>query len=183
MRTLRIAAVAALMGAFALVGTASASADSTTCNTSGTIKLSPGLSTTPQVQNVSIKGSLAECASVESEVTSGKYVAHFKTAEPVTCSTLTGAGTGAAAEENKIVLKWKPSGGGNSQGTFSVNITEVPGALLSGTIASGPFSEDTISGAISQTYTGGGTCGIPPEGKKKAKKVNKGTFSGTLSVS
>ena len=39
------------------------------------------------------------------------------------------------------------------------------------------------SGSITQTYTGGETCGIPPEGKKNAKKVNKGTYSGTLSIS
>lgn len=178
--------VLAVVALFSIAGTATASAaSSTSCATSGSIKLSPGLTETAKVQNVTIKGDLSECASVESGVTSGKYTAHFKTAEPVSCSTLTGAGVGAAEEENKIVIKWSPKGkgsGGNSQGTFSVPITEVPGAPASGLITSGPFVEDAISGSISESYTGGPTCGVAPEGKKKAPKVNKGTFSGTLSI-
>ncbi len=178
----RFFVLAALVAALAMVSAASASADTTSCQASGTIKLSPGLSESAQVQNVSIKGSLSECAGTESSATSGKFVAHFKTATAVTCATLTGAGVGAAAEENKIVIKWTPKGGGNSQGTISVPITEVPGALVSGGIESGPFAEDTIAGSVSQSYTGGPTCGTP-EGKKKAKKVNKGTLSGTVSVS
>jgi hypothetical protein len=187
MRTtaIRSAMVAALLAAFAMVGTASASAASTTCSASGTIKLSPGLTNEPKVQNVTIKGSLSECAGEESEVTSAKFNAHFKTAEPISCETLTGEGVGAAAEENKIILKWKPKpkGSGNSQGPVSLLITEVPGALLSGRIESGPFEEDAISGSLSQSYTGGPTCGVAPEGKKKAKKVNKGTVTGTVSIS
>ncbi len=183
MRMMRMAAVAALMGAFALEGTASASADSTSCNTAGSIKLSPGLTTTPTVQNVSVKGSLSECVSVESEATEGKFLAHFKTAEPISCATLASGGVGAAAEENKIILKLKPKGGGNPQGTFSTEVRE-GSSPLSGTITSeGPFFEDTVGGSITQAYTGGATCGVVPEGKKKAKKVNKGTFTGTLSVS
>jgi hypothetical protein len=181
MRTsvIRIALAAVLLVCFAVVGTASASADSTTCSASGTIKLSPGLSNEPTVQNVQIKAALSGCESVESEVTSGKINAHFKTAEPISCATLKGAGVGAAAEENKIILKWKPHGSGNSQGTASLPITEVPGALLTGSIAEGPFSEDAISGSLSQSYTGGPTCG---EGAKP-KKVKKGTVAGTLTVS
>lgn len=183
MRIMRMAAVAALMGAFALVGTASASADSTSCNTAGSIKLSPGLTTTPTVQNVTVKGSLSECVSVESEATEGKFLAHFKTAEAISCATLASGGVGAAAEENKIVLKLKPKEGGNPQGTFSTEVRE-GSSPLSGTITSeGAFFEDTIGGSITQAYTGGATCGVVPEGKKKAKKVNKGTFTGTFSVS
>lgn len=178
---MRVAAVAALMSAFAVVGTASASADTTSCNASGTIKLSPGLSTTAHVQNVIIKGTLTECHDEESSVTGAAFVAHFHTAEAVTCSTLTGAGVGAAAEENKVVVKWTPAGGGNSLGTISVPITEVPGAPVSGLISEGPFAEDAISGTLSQTYAGGATCGVT-EGKKKAKKVNKGTVSGSISI-
>ncbi len=164
------------------MGTASASAAGTTCSASATIKLSPGLSNTAQVQNVSIKGTLSECSGEESPVTSAKITAHFETAEAVTCATLTGAGTGAAAEENKVLLKWTPKGSGNSEGTFSVPITEVPGASVSGFISKGPFLEDSISGTVSQTYTGGPSCGVS-EGKKKAKKVSKGTLTGTLTVS
>jgi len=137
MRVIKLMAVAAVVGALALVGTASASADSTTCTTGGSIKLSPGLTTTPTVQNVTVKGTLAECASVESEATEGKFIAHFKTAEPISCATLASLeGVGAAAEENKIVLKLKPKAGGNPMGTFSVPIREGAGSPLSGTITS-----------------------------------------------
>jgi hypothetical protein len=184
MRIMRMAAVAALMGAFALIGTASASADTTSCSTSGSIKLSPGLTTTSSVQNVTVKGALTGCSGVESEVTEGKFLAHFKTAEAISCATLASGGVGAAAEENKIVLKLKPKSGGNPQGTFSVEVREAGPSPLSGEITSeGAFFEDHIGGEITQSYTGGATCGVAPEGKKKAKKVNKGTFTGTFSVS
>jgi hypothetical protein len=179
---IRLSFVAALVAALAMVGTATASADTTSCAAAGTIKLSPGLTSDAKVQNVTIKAALSECSGEESEFTGGKFVAHFKTAEPVSCSTLTGEGTGAAPEENKIVLKWTPKGSGNSLGTVSLPITEVPGALLTGSIASGPFEEDNIAGELSQSYTGGSSCGVPPEGKKKAKKVKKGTVSGTLAI-
>jgi len=162
-----------IMSAFA----ASASAASTTCTgNSGTIKLSPGLSQSLHVQNITIKGTLSGCSGAESSVTGAKYVAQLKTVGPVSCSALTGAG--AAEEEAKIVIKWSPSGQGNSMGTFSMPLTEVPGVSLGGTLASGPFSGGSIAGTVSQTFTGGATCGVA-EGKKKAKKVNKGTFTGS----
>jgi hypothetical protein len=180
---LRLSFVAALVVAFALVGTATASADSTSCAAGGVIKLSPGLTNTPAVQNVTVKGTLAECASVESEVTMGKFVAHFKTAEPIACPVLTSEGVGASPEENKIILKPLPKKGMNPQGTFSLPIKEGGGALLSGEITTleTPFSEDTIGGSITETYVGGPKCGEEVEGHP-AKKVKKGTFVGTLSV-
>jgi hypothetical protein len=180
-RLARLSVVAALMSAFAMAATPSAaSADSTTCSNSGTIKLSPGLEATPHVQNISIKGTLTGCAGAESAVTEGAYVAHLKTTEAVSCTALTGAG--AAEEATNIVIKWSPKGGGNSMGTFSMPLTEVPGVSLGGTLASGPFNADSISGTVSQTYTGGAKCGVA-QGKKKAKKVNKGTLSGSLTIS
>jgi hypothetical protein len=170
-----IAALGASLGASG-ISAASASAATTTCaSNSGTIKLSPGLSESAQVQNISIKGTLSGCSG-ESSVTAAKYVAHLKTIEPVTCSALTGAG--AAEEEGKIVIKWSPKGQGNSMGSFSMPLTEVSGVSLGGTLESGPFSGDTIAGTVSQTFTGGATCGVPV-GKKKAKKVNKGAFTGS----
>jgi hypothetical protein len=159
--------------------TASASAATASCETSGSIKLSPGLSAAAQVQNVTIKGTLKGCVGEESTVTTGKFEAHYKTAEPVTCATLTGAG--AAAANSNIVVKWAPKGQGNSMGSFSMPLTEVAGASLGGLIESGPFTGATIGGSVSESYAGGSTCGVP-QGKKKAKKVNKGTFVGTLSV-
>lgn len=178
---IRLVVVGALLAAFAMVGTASASAASTSCEASGKIKLSPGLSNTPTVQNVQVKGNLTNCASVESEVTSGKFQLHFKTAEPIDCATLKTAGVGAASEENKIMLKWA-GGMGNSQGPASLLITEEPAAALTGSITSGPFEGGAVSGSLSQSYTGGATCG-EGKGKKKPKKVSKGSVSGTIAVS
>jgi hypothetical protein len=170
-------AVVALVAAVAMVSafTASASAATTTCSSNtGTIKLSPGLTETPHVQNVTIKGELSECSGEESTVTSAKYVAQLKTSEAVTCAAL----KGAAADEGSIVLKLSPHGQGNSAGTFSMPISELPVAIA-GTLESGVLAGDTISGTVTESYTGGPTCGVAPEGKKKAKKVNKGTFTGS----
>lgn len=171
-----LAVLAVMLGAMG-VSVASASAATTTCTgDGGTIKLSPGLSASPQVQNITIKGTLSECSGEGSTVVAGKYLAHLKTAEAVTCSALTGAG--ALEEETKIIIKWSPKGQGNSMGTFSMALTEVPGVSLGGTLSSGPFSGDNIAGTVSQTFTGGATCGAA-HGKKPAKKVSKGTFTGS----
>jgi hypothetical protein len=66
-----------------------------------------------------------------------------------------------------------------------VSLIEGP-AALGGTISSGPFHEDALGGSLTQAYTGGPTCGQETEHKgkkKKGKKVNKGTVSGTLTIS
>ena len=180
MRATRVAVVAGATAALALASAASANAASTSCSAGGSIKLSPGLTSEPQVQNVTIKGTLSGCESSESKATEGKFDAHFKTAEPIGCEALTNGGVGAAAEEDKIIIKLnKRKHMGNSQGTFSVNITEGPDELLSGLIESGPFAGDTIGGSINETYTGSHHCGERPNGKQ----VKKGTFVGTLALS
>lgn len=175
----RLILCSALLVVLALGATsASANAATTeTCETNASVKLSPGLTNTPTVQNISIKGTLTNCAGEEATVTGGKYVAHLKTAEPVTCAVLAGPGAPATGT---IVIKWTPKGQGNSMGTFSTSLTEQPTAI-GGSIESGPFAESPLSGSVVQAYTGGSTCGVA-EGKKKAKKVNKGTLTGTLTV-
>ena len=180
MRISRFAVVAAVVSAFCLAATASASADSTSCTAEGSVKLSPGLSGSPQVQNIQIKGTLSGCTSVESPVESGKFQIHAKTAEPVTCAALK---AGAATTGEALKLKWsqKTEEGKMSAGTASISLIEGP-AALSGSIMSGPFHEDVLGGSLTQAYTGGEKCGVA-EGKKKAKKVKKGTVSGTLSIS
>jgi hypothetical protein len=179
--TLKLSVVGSLMAAIAMTGAASASADTTTCSASASIKLSPGLSTTPTVQNVQIKGSLSGCAGVESTMTAAKFQAHFKTAEPISCATLTSTGVGAAGEENKLIVKGTPKGAGNLMGTASLLILEGEGALSGMITSEGPFSGDTVSGSLTQAYSGGPTCGVAV-GKKKAKKVTKGTLSGTVTI-
>ncbi len=179
-------ALTALVSTMGLVGAfaASASADSITCEISGSIKLSPGLSESAQVQNISItkkKGAkLSACTGTETPVTGGNATIHMKTAEPVTCAALTGAG--APVAETNAVWKWQPKGETttNSMSTFVMPLTEMS-VPLEGTFAMGtfPFSEDTISGTVKQTYSG--SC--VSSGHKKAKKVNKGTFSGSITIS
>src|ERR1700732_5077585 len=174
-----LVSTAGLMGAFA----ASASADSITCTISGTIQLSPGLSESAQVQNISItkhKGAkLSGCSGTETTVSGGNATIHMKTANAVTCAAL--KSVGAPVTETNAVFKWVGASG-NSMGTFTMPLTEAPVAL-GGTIAMGafPFSEDTISGTATQTYTGGSKCGMS-SGHKKAKKVNKGSFSGSITI-
>jgi hypothetical protein len=178
--SMKLAVVAALVAAFAMAATTSASADTTSCSTEGSVKLSPGLSEKPHVQNITVKGTLSGCTGEGSSVIEGKYVAHLKTAEAVSCAALKGAG--APDGQTSIVLKWVPHSEGNSNGTFSMPLTEAAPVSLAGTIGKGPFDEDAIAGTVTQTYTDGATCGVG-NGHKKAKKVNKGTVSGTLSIS
>ena len=181
MRKMVLSMVVAAIAVMGATASAASAAPTTTCENSGTIKLSPGLSATPQVQNVTVKGVLSNCVSSESSVTGGKYVGHLKTTEAIDCSALTGAG---AADEGTIVLKLTPKEGANSKGTFSMPIAEGTTAL-GGLIEEGEgiaFSGEAISGSATQAYTGGATCGVA-EGKKKAKKVNKGSFTGSLTIS
>ncbi len=147
-----------------------------TCEASATVKLSPGLGNSPQVQNVTVKGTLKNCAGEGSTVTGGTFIGHLKTGE-VTCASLLSLGE---ADSGTIVIKWAPKGQGNSLGSFAMPLTEQPVAL-GGLVEQGPFAEAAISGSVTQSYTGGTTCGVA-EGKKKAKKVNKGTLAGSLTV-
>lgn len=151
------------------VSTASATIEGTSCSgNGGSIKLSPGLSETPTVQNISIKGTVSGCTN---GVFSGSYVGHVTTTNAVTCAALTSGGEVAVGT---IVLKWSPKRHGNSNGFFGIGLTETPGSPITGGIEKGPFEGGTISGSMTQKYSG--TCG----GKKKVKK---GTFTGTFAIS
>jgi hypothetical protein len=174
-------AALALMAAFA----SSASADSITCNVSGLIKLSPGLTETPTVQNIQItkkKGALlSECSGSETTVTGGNINIHMRTTEPVSCSALTGPG--AAVTPENAIFKWQPKGTENSMGLISIPLTEMPVAI-SGSVnaepSTAPFAGDTVTGEVTQKY--GATCGTT-SGHGKGKKDNKGSFTGTITIS
>jgi len=180
--TAAIAAIG-LMGALA----ASASADTLKCEVSGSIKLSPGLSETPTVQNVGItahKGAkLANCTGEETMVTGGSIHVVAKTKEAVTCKVLKESPGAALESTGDAIFKWLPHGTEQSTGSLNVPITEMS-ASLSGSVAEGafPFDEDKVSGSVKQTYTGGEACGVS-SGHKKAKAVKKGTFTGSLEIS
>lgn len=176
---IRLSVCAVLLSVLAMVGSASASAEGISCTeNTGKIKLSPGLTNTPKVQTISIKGTLTGCSSAESAITEGKYNVKMKTATPVDCSVLTGAV--AVEEETKIIIKWSPKAKGqrNSIGTFTMPISESSvGVSLGGSLESGPFSGTSISGTVTQTYTNGPTCG---EATGKKKKKTKPASSGEM---
>jgi hypothetical protein len=138
------------------------------CSTNtGTVKLSPGVTNTPAVQTVKVKGTLSGC--VGEPFTSVKYSATLKTAGPVSCPALKAAGeTASGSSAYKWTPKTKPS---TATGTLSMLMTETPGAALSGTVAAGSYSPLAISGNLSETFTGGAKCGTTP--------VKKGAFTGT----
>jgi hypothetical protein len=185
----RLSALSVLVSAIGLMCafTASASADSITCKVTGTIKLSPGLTETPQVQNIQIvkkKGALlSECTGSETSVTGGNINIHMRTTEAVSCSALTGPG--AAVTPENAIFKWQPKGTENSLGLISIPLTEMPVAI-SGSVnaepSTAPFAGDTVSGEVTQKY--GATCGSSGgHGKGGGKKDNKGSFSGTITIS
>ncbi len=150
------------------------------CETNtGTIKLSPGLTETPQVQSITIKGTLGSCDGA-SGVESASYVAHLKTAEEVTCSALQSYASEPTTVPVSLSVKWAPHELGTSHGTLAVPITEASAAPLTGSLEGGPFAapEPIIGGEIFETFEGGYACGLS-EGKRKAKPVKKGSFSGT----
>ncbi len=155
----RFSAVAAVMAPLAMMAAsaAPASAAGTACTgESGAMKISPGLTSKAQVQNITVKGFLTGCTG--STVSGAGYVAHLKTTNPVTCATL------ATAEPatGTIVIKWSPKGQGNSQASLSMPLTSLAETALSGSIASGPFEALGISGTSTTTF---GTC----NGKAKLK--------------
>jgi hypothetical protein len=166
---------AALMAPSAMMGIAAApasAAEGTTCSAnSGSIKLSPGLEESARVQNITIKGTLSGCTGT---VTTAKYVAQLKTADPVSCSALASPGEVATGS---IVIKWSPKGQGNSNGTFSMPLTASAGVSIGGSLEHGPFETLALSGTVAQSFQG--TCGGGGKGKKKAKKVKTGSFTGS----
>ena len=139
----------------------------------GTLALSPGLTDTAAVQTMKIRGTLTGC--MGTPFTGATYTATLKTAGPVSCSVLTGAGeraTGAAS------YRWTPKAKA-STGTLSMPLTETPDIAFSADVTSGSYAPSTLTGTATESYTGGATCG-EKVGKKAAKAVKKGAFSGVV---
>jgi len=149
-----------------------------TCESSqGTIKLSPGLSETPHVQSITVKGSFSGCEGPYG-VESASYADHLKTTEEVTCSTLSSASAEPTTAPVSLSVKWAPSEEGNSKGSLLLPLSEVATQGLSGTLEKGPFAAPTVvqSGPIAESFTGAAACGLP-SGKKAAKPVKSGFFA------
>jgi hypothetical protein len=143
----------------------------------GSIKLSPGLSETPHVQAITVKGELGSCDGPLA-IEAAKYVAHLKTIGEVTCSALAGLSAEPTTEPVSLVVKWQPGESGTSHGSLLLPITEVFGEGLQGTLNGGPFvsGASLSAAAVSESFTGGPTCGMA-SGKQKAKAVKSGSFS------
>jgi hypothetical protein len=119
-----------------------------------------------------IKGTLTGCAA--EPFTTVNYTATLKTAGAVSCSVLSGAGEPAGgAAKYQWTPKAKPS-----TGTLSVPLTQTPGVSFSGEVTAGSYSPLTLTGAATESFTGGATCG-EKVGKKAAKAVKKGAFVGS----
>jgi alpha-tubulin suppressor-like RCC1 family protein len=130
-----------------------------------TVKLSPGLSDTPTVQTMKIKGTLTGCTG--EPFTETRYSATLRTAGPVACSALKAAGESAAGA---VKYKWTPRAK-PSDGTLSALLTETPGVALSAEVTSGSFAPLTLAGTMSESYQGAASC--------STKAVKKGTFTGS----
>lgn len=143
---------------------------------SGTIKLSPGLTETANVQSVTIKGQLAGCNG-PAEPTGGTYVAHLATTAPVTCAILASAPGESATAPGSLSVKWSPLEAGSSHGTLQVPLTEA-GGNLEGTIAGGPFegTQAIFAGSLAESFSHGPTCGVP-SARGVVKPVKAGTFA------
>jgi hypothetical protein len=147
-------------------------ANATCAEDSGTVTFSPGLTDTAAVQTIKVKGTLAGCTG--EPFTGAKYTATLKTPAPVACAALSEAGEAAVGT---VRLSWTPKAKA-SEGTLSLVATETENAPLSGELTSGSYSPSTLTGTLTERYLGGATCG-QASGKKAAKAVRKGTFSGS----
>lgn len=149
-----------------------------TCESSGgTIKLAPGLSETPSVQSIAVKGRLAGCDGISAPGEEATYVAHLTTTGEVTCSTLQSLSAEPTTTPVSLKVKWLPAGSGSSRGTLALPLTEL-GTSLQGTLEGGPFAvpQNLFAPSLSESFTGGPACGVPPA-KGKAKPVKSGTFA------
>jgi hypothetical protein len=143
----------------------------------GTIKLTPGLTETPNVQTMTVSGELSGCAGPGPE--SGKYVDHLTSTEPMTCSALSSASVAPTTKSTSFTVKWLPLEEGTSKGTLTVPLSEVPMTGISGTLSGGPFAAATPmkASSIAESFTGASNCGLPQGKLKIVKPVKAGTFS------
>jgi hypothetical protein len=145
----------------------------TTCTgNTGTVALSPGLTDTATVQTMKIKGTLTGCT--DEPFTEVKYTAKLKTAGPVSCPVLAGAAEPAAGDAK---YAWTPKVKG-STGPLSMQLAETPDIAFSGEVTSGSHAPLALTGVVTESFTGGATCG-ESVGKKAPKPVRNGTFSGS----
>jgi hypothetical protein len=145
-----------------------------TCTSnSGTITLSPGLTATPAVQKVKVKGTLSGCTG--EPFTEATYTATMETTNPVSCLVFGGEYERVSGPAK---FKWTPNAKA-STGTLSTIIDETDESGLSGEVSAGSYAPLTFSeDEMTEEFSGGEKCG-EPDGKKAAKAVKKGDFRGS----
>ncbi|HXD54677.1 MAG TPA: hypothetical protein VN618_07985 [Solirubrobacteraceae bacterium] len=141
----------------------------------GTIKLSPGLSETPKAQTITVKGALSECEGPGAPER-GMFTVKERTSEEVTCSYLQSTSLEATTTAGSLSVKWLPAEEGGSKGALTVPVSEVSMVGISGSLAGGPFAEATPvkSASIAESFP---QCGVPEGKKGKIKPVKSGAFS------
>jgi hypothetical protein len=144
---------------------------------SGVIKLAPGITETPAVQKVTVTGAMTGCEGPSSDATTGSYIAHMITTEPLTCSSLTSASLNGTASKG-VSITWNELEG-TSKGSMVLPVTETPLTGMSGSISGGPFGTATPikASSISEAFTGATQCGVPQGKRLIVKPVRAGTFS------
>ena len=130
----------------------------------GTITLSPGLTSVAAAQTVKVKGALSGCSG--ESFAAVKYTATLKTAGAVSCAVLKGAGeTAAGASAFKWTPKAKPS---TASGTLSMVLGETPGGPLQGGVARGAYSPLTLSGKMSESLRAERRAGSNPSRRARS---------------
>ena len=146
-----------------------------TCSSdSGTIKMSPGLSETPQVQTIKVRGTLAGCEGPNVPA-SASYSLKEQTTEPVTCSYLQQSTTTPTTTSGKLAVTWAEKEG-VSTGTLTLPISEASLTGISGSLSGGPLSASTPISA-SSIYETFPLCGVPQGKKGTIKPIKAGEFS------
>ena len=148
---------------------------------SASVKLTPGLTNTPAVQRMKIKGTLQGC---EGEpFTAATYKGTLQTAGPVTCAALTEPSEPAIGT---VKFKWTPATKpATSVGTMSVpfaaastiqlvsnEITFGRAFEFSGEVQTGAHSPLAFTGTALTRYFGGSRCGVPKSKAVKAGEVS-----------
>lgn len=146
---------------------ASNAPNATCTGNSGTITLSPGLTNAASAQTMKIKGTLTGCAGEAFK--EANYTARLMTSGAVSCSVLKATGETASGPAK---YKWVPKAK-TSKGTLSFPLSETAGSAFSGALTSGSYSPLTLSGSVTESYAGAGTCG------EAGNTVKDGTFSGS----
>jgi len=141
----------------------------------GTVKLTPGITETPTVQTVTVKGTLGEC---NGGPEGASYTMKFTTSGPVTCALLAGTEE-ITPTSGALKIKWLPNEEGSSTGTMTFPVGEGTLSGLAGSATGGPVAaaESFSTANVAESFTAYSTCGVPLGKKAIVKPVKAGSFT------